>query len=433
MTRKFTGLFIIMLAAAGILFAQQTQELRVNSFLSGNINPGQEIWFNVRPAQTGLFIIETDSTLDTYLEIYDAQRNFITSDDDSAGYPNARARFAVQANTNYLVKLRILNSDRGGSYIILADSKPMTELRSGAAVSGNIIYGQENWYNVRPNQSGYLIFETTGSTDTLLDAYDENFYFLASDDDSGDSLNARVRLQVAAGKTYFFAVKTYSEASSGAYRVQTNVQAFPTPTALSVGSFLNGTISSGGEYWYSVRAVQNGYLTVETTGNTNTHLIHYTDNYEYVTENDDFWTGDVVNYNAKIRIEVKAGKTYYYLLKGSDESTSGAYRIFANYQPYPAPTALAAGSFISAYIEYGNETWYSVRTTRSGNLTVETTGSTDTVLDLYTDSYEHLERNDDNDDYNARIRINNVRANTTYLFRLTSFNNGSYRIFANME
>ena len=425
MKTKFFLIFITLIfITAGGLFAQNTQELRIGSFLSGNISAGQEIWFSIRSAQACLLIIETDSPLDTYLELYDAQRNIIAENDDGAGYPNARIYYSAQANTSYLIKLRVLNMEGSGPYMILADSRPITELRVGSSVSGSIIQGQENWYNVRSTQNGYLVVETTGDTDTLLDIYDQNFNLLASDDDGAGYPNARVRIQVAAGNTYLIILKSYSD---GAYRVQASNQAFPVPTALSIGSFVNGNLTYGGENWYSVRAAQNGYLTVETTGNVESYLNAYDDSYNYLAYDEGY------SYpNARIRMQAVAGRTYYFQLRGYD--SSGSYRIFASFQPYPTPTSLSVGSFLNGNIAEGNEIWYSVRTTRSGRLTVETTGAIDTVLDVYTGEYQHIERNDDNDgNLNAKIIIPNVSANTTYLFRLTCYTPGPFRIFAYLD
>ncbi|MCL2213665.1 MAG: PPC domain-containing protein [Treponema sp.] len=427
--RKFFCLIaILVFFAIGSVFAQTTQELRIGSFLSGNLSRSQEIWYSVRTTQTCILSVETESNIDTYLEAYTAQRVLITENDDGPNGLDARINLLAQANTTYLFKLRGLHSDVSGSFRILADSRPITELRIGSPVSGNITSGGEYIYSVRATQNGYLIVETSGDTDTYLTAYDENYNWLAEDDDGAGYPNARIRLQVSTGKNYIFAVKGFGD-SGGAYRISAASQGYPAATALNVGSFLNGNIALNGEYWYSVRASQSGFITVETSGNTDTYLTAYDDGYNVIGYDDDSAGGG----NARLRIQVAAGGTYYFQLRGYSSEITGSYRILANYQAFPTPTPITVGSFINGNIEYEGEIWYSVRTTRSGRLTVETSGSTDTVLDAYSSDYQHIDRNDDNEDLNARIGINNVSANTTYIFRLTSFGAGPFRIYAIME
>ncbi|MCL2245316.1 MAG: hypothetical protein FWC03_12760, partial [Treponema sp.] len=79
------------------------------------------------------------------------------------------------------------------------------------------------------------------------------------------------------------------------------------------------------------------------------------------------------------------------------------------------------------------EHWFSVRTTRAGQLTVYTTGSTDTMLAALTSDYQFIVEVDDYEDLNARVQIP-VQAGTT-IFRLKAYgsNSGPYRINASFE
>jgi len=444
MKKNIVCLFIVfVLVSIGSLFAQTQaapQELRIGSFASGNFTAGQEIWYSVRSAQAGVLSVETDSAVDTFLEAYDAQRNFLTSDDDGAGYPNARIRLITQANTTYLFKFRAFSNETSGSYRIFAESKPITELRSGSAVNGNITSGGEYIYNVRAGQNGYITVETSGDTDTYLTAYDEFYNYITEDDDGTGTINARIRIRVVSGKNYIFALRGYGPTTTGAFRIQANSQGYPAPTVINIGSFVNGNISYGDDLWYSVRATQTGHLTVETTSSANydyygdTHKLAYLEAYDdayNILADDD---GSMYP-NNRIRMMVTAGKTYYFNLRGPDYDTSGAFRIFASFQPLPAPTTLAIGSFLSGNIESSGEYWYSIRPARSGKLIVETMGNTDTYLYAYDNLYVLITSNDDYVDQNARVEIN-ATANQTYIIMLRGYSNyttGPYRIFASIE
>jgi hypothetical protein len=203
----------------------------------------------------------------------------------------------------------------------------MTELRANSFLNGNISYGEQYWFSVRAVQNGLLVVETTGDTDTLLEARDENFSVLYIDDDSGEELNARVEIDVKAGKTYYFKLWAYDN-TSGSYRIMANNTGYPVPTQLNPGSFVSGNISPGGKYWYSVRTARSGTLVVETTGNIDTYLDAYTDSYDFITSDDDGGEG----YNARIEIPVEANRTYIFKLRGYDSETSGSYRIFASFE-----------------------------------------------------------------------------------------------------
>jgi len=426
MNRNFIFLLAVFILISGGLFAQTAaQELRVGSFINGNLNQGQEIWYSVRPAQSGLLTVETSSNFDTYLEAYDAQRNYITGNDDWNGV-DSLIRLPVQANTTYLFKLTGYGGYSSGSFRIIASFEPVTELRPGSNVSGNIASGQDIWYSVRAAQSGYIIVETAGNLDTYLLACDEYLNYLNEDDDSAEYPNARVKINVKAGSLYYFKLNCYG--SGGSYRILANNETYPAPNPLAAGSFLSGSISENNEVWYSVQVRQNGYLTVETSGYTDTVLEAYDSDYNFLVYDD-----DGAGYpNARIKLNAVSGRTYLFKLTGFN---SGAYRIFAIYESYPVPSPLSAGSYQSGYIENEAEYWFSVRTASSGNLVVETAGSTDTYLEVYDQNYNLISYNDDYYDHNARIELF-VEPNQTFIFKLrgySSYTSGSYRIFAGME
>jgi len=432
MKRNVLTVFVIsMLIAAGNIYAQT--ELRVNSFLNGSLNVGQEIWYSVRPAQSGLLTVETTNTnFDTYLEAYDAQRNFITDNDDYHG-TNSLIKLMVQANTTYLFKLTGYGGYSGGNFRIMASFTVVTDLPiGGTPATGNISTDQEVWYIVRSAQAGYLIFETTAAIDTTITVYDDYFYELAYDDDGAGYPNARLRLITSPGRVYF--VKVGVIGNGGQFRIQARHEAFPVPVSLSVGSLINGNISYGSENWYSIRAAQNGYLTVETTGNTETFLDIYDAGYNLITSDYE----RLVYPNSRVRINAVAGTVYIIKLTGN----GGSFRIMADLQPYPAPVPLAIGGFFNLNITSGGEYWYSVRTSRSGTLIVETEGDTDTFLEAYDSSYNFITLNDDywdeysyRNSYNARIELT-VQPNQTYIFMLRGYSSsvtGPSRIMAYIE
>jgi len=329
MRRIFGFIFVLLFVVSGSVFAQNAQELRVGSFLSGNLGSGQEIWYSVRATEAGILTVETTSNIDTYLEAYDSQRNIIAEDDDGGEGNNAKIELLVTANTTYLFKLRGYSSSTTGQFRIFAAHRPMpamTELRIGSFHNGQINRGEDYWFTLRTAESGMITIETTGSTDTFMDVYNDAFALIASDDDGGEGNNARVELVVRAGATYYIKIRGFSSSTTGPYRVMAATRTLPTPVQLRLGSFVSANLSPGGEFWYSVRTTGRGRLIVETTGSTDTYMEAYTDNYTLITEDDDGGEG----YNARISIAVEANRTYIFKVRGYSSSTSGAFRVFAS-------------------------------------------------------------------------------------------------------
>jgi hypothetical protein len=326
-TMLIIGIFLLI---TGGLFAQTPQELRFETWVSGNLRSGGEQWYSVRPTQAGIVVVETRGNIDTYLEAYDSSDNFIDNDDDSGEDYNARLEIFVQASRTY----RFLLSEyygEGGPYQIRASFRSIpqsTELRIDNIVSGNIREGEDYWYRVRATQTGFLVVETMGSTDTFLDAFDDSYNRIDWDDDSGDNYNARLKILAEAGKTYIFRLKGYGGYETGPYRIYASMEPMPEVTELRFDTMVSGNIRGGEEYWYSIRTTQTGYVTVQTSGNTDTYLEAYDSSLSYIDEDDDSGGGG----NASVTIWVEAGKLYYFILSGYDSYSSGSYRIWAIFE-----------------------------------------------------------------------------------------------------
>ena len=124
-------------------------------------------------------------------------------------------------------------------------------LRLGQDQSVSFSGDESRWYSfdITQNNSA-LVVQTRGSVDTLLDLYDGNGNRLASDDDSGDSYNARISRTLNPGK-YYVEVKNYDKKAGQSTlnaAVQTSASTTTTPPAASAnmvringGTFTMGT------------------------------------------------------------------------------------------------------------------------------------------------------------------------------------------------
>ena len=285
------------------------------------------------------------------------------------------------------------------------------ELRFGTTIQGVLSSGGEQWYRVRHNSNSFVVVETFGDIDTMMEAYDDANTLLGYDDDGGEDYNARMEIFIESGRTYFFKVKGFGD-TSGPYSIQAVLKPIPRPTELRPGAALRSeTLRAREDHWYSVRAPGSGFVVVETIGNIDTFLEVYSDAYVLLTTNDD--GGD--DTNARAEVFVESGKTYYFKLRGYSSDISGSYRIMASFETVPEDTerntdrsraaALRLGEAIPVFLRTANESrWYRYQMSGSAVLIVQTRGDTDTIMILYDSNGNVITEDDDSgEDYNAMI------------------------------
>ena len=331
--KKVFVFLALFLFAAFCLSAQNAQELRLGgSPVAGTLNNGSEIWYSVRAASNGFLIVETTGDTDTYLEVYDAQRNLIMENDDGGEGANARIEMVTTTGRTYLFKLRGFASHVTGPYRIWASIDPIpraTELSFGTARQANLSEGAKDWYSVRTTAAGYIIAETSGNTvDTYMYAYDAQYNILTQNDDGGVGTNARIEILAEPNQTYFFMVRGFSNSESGSYTIFASNDPIPADTErntdrsravpIKLGEAIPVYFRTTNESrWYRYEAPRNGAVfVVQTRGNLNTTLLLHDNRGNLITEND--YSGE--NNNGLIHERLNPG-TYFIEIK---TSTNGA-------------------------------------------------------------------------------------------------------------
>ena len=171
-------------------------------------------------------------------------------DDDTAAAPTW-TRPSVTSNTDHTVSLTVTVNgagataqngtsatanaadrtaqvrDTGGDHG--NDRASATPVEIPSTTSGNITFGDRDYFRIDVTQAGSLTLTTTGSTDTYGVLYDNNGTQLRANDDSGQDYNFRIAMGSVSVGAYYVMVRGFRGSTRGDY-------------SLSVtGSALSGT------------------------------------------------------------------------------------------------------------------------------------------------------------------------------------------------
>ena len=322
-------------------------------------------------------------------------------------------------------------------------AQPLTTLRIGTIINGNLQPDQEIWYSVTATENGILTVETVGNLYTNLGFYDKKLRLIKEDFTSGNGNNASINVFTVRRSTYLFKLTGGTPDESGAFRIFAASSPMPLITNLNLEELKESNIRGKEENWFKFQATQSGILTIETQGDTDTILKAFSENLVLLSEDDD--SGEELN--SRLELLIMQGKTYYFIVTGHHD---GIFQIKAtNIKDLPTITPLLHSA--QGHISPEKEDWYSVKTKKGsefvydpftnttksigGLLTVETNGNTNTVLYAYNELFELIAFDDNGGtDLNSRIQFT-IRPNQTYFFKVTCWldSSGDYSITAKEE
>ncbi|MCB4755328.1 MAG: pre-peptidase C-terminal domain-containing protein, partial [Sulfurovum sp.] len=291
-----------------------------------------------------------------------------------------------------------------------------------------------DWFKIVISHAGTFTVKTEGGTDTegvLYDASDEN---IASDNDSGTNKNFKISKRLEAG-TYYVKV---SASSTGTYSLAYyftsddygNIAS--TATSISPSDTTPGSIETAGDVdWFKIVIPDATILTVNTTGTTDTEGELYKDG-DLNASDDNSGSGR----NFKISKRLEAG-TYYVKVKHHTASSTGTYSLVMYFDDYgdtpDDATSINPNSSTAGNIDFaGDKDWFKVVIPHDGTLVVETTGTTDTVGELYDVSGRRRIESDDQDGVDNNFKISRSVAAGTYYVKVKhhdpSENMGAYSL-----
>lgn len=174
--------------------------------------------------------IETLSSLDTRMTVYDQNMRQIASDDDGGEGFNARVMVPLgNRSQTVFVQVRGFSSSTTGEYTLRVsrdqvatdEYEPDDSMQQAGPAPFNMppqvrtlsTPSDQDWVRIdlsasRYPRGGTVILETLGSTDTYLELHDQNGNQLATSDDDGEGLNGRIQMRLQPG-TYFLKVRPF--------------------------------------------------------------------------------------------------------------------------------------------------------------------------------------------------------------------------------
>jgi hypothetical protein len=321
-----------------------------------------------------------------------------------------------------------------GSVYVARDSyeedtreNPVEAIINGPAISRTLHREDTDWFAVRTEESALVVFETTGSVDTVMELYDERNR-LAYDDDGGEGENARISYQLNAGTSYVVMVKAYSSRETGRYEFSARILELPdralepnntreSASSIEPGRDIEAYLSPSDQDWYSFNLHGPARVSIATQGATDTILELYDAGSRRLAEDDDSGGGD----NGRITQSLEGG-TYFVQVKGYDRNTTGIYTLHftarenttgdiyeSDDNPDQAKEIKPGEPQRRNFTDGDDEDWasFTVNTTRMYIIRArgEKNNNLDTMLELFDENGRPLADDDDGGDgYSSMLR-----------------------------
>ncbi|MBW4437382.1 MAG: PPC domain-containing protein [Pleurocapsa minor GSE-CHR-MK-17-07R] len=267
----------------------------LNGSVSATLPSGRtfDYTYQAEAGETVTFLL-TSEDFDTFLELFNADGTIITADDDSGGSLDSLITRTFSTSGEYVLRVRSFGNSSGGPFTLTAtragsaggttssgssssggttsgsasgSTNPMT-LESGARdmgvfeveAGGTMRSGEQHDYTYLAQGGETVTFYLTSEDfDTYIEVYNESGDFIASDDDSGGSLDSLITITLNDPGAYLVRARAFGSSGSGDYALIATVEDF--------GSSTSGSTSSGTTSGTTTGAQASGELVSVVSGN----------------------------------------------------------------------------------------------------------------------------------------------------------------------
>jgi len=408
---------------------------------------GDVDWFKFVSPGTSTVTFETTGSTDTYMELWDGSNNKLAEDDDGGTDHNAKISHALSAGATYFVKVRGYDASTTGDYALVVsgcecgtdpgddDQAHATDLGSSCGDhDAKINCGSDvDWYTFSAPNDGTFTFATTGTGghDTLLSLYvggqrveiDNNT--VSHTLSSGQSAYLLVQADTA-GQVFNYTLTT-SGCSGGGCPGDPGNDDMAHATDLGGCGIAPGAIDCSGDVdYYTFQAAAAGtYTFTMSPANRAGMILYASDGTTEVDAGQNSVTASLTSGDFTY-LEVSAmspGDTFTY------EVTISGCSCGADPGNDTQATATDLNGRCGTTHEgidcAGDVDWFKLVSPGVSTVTFETTGATDTYMELWDGSNNKLAENDDDGaDHNAKISYA-LSAGGTYFVKVKGYNPGT--------
>ena len=408
---------------------------------------------------SGTLTVHSSGSTDVYGYLLSSSGSELASDDDGGQGRNFQISHSVSAGT-YYVRVRHYDSTGTGDYTVHSSFATSSSsgsgsgsssvsyeatLSTGSSRSGSISpASDQDVYRITISRTGTLTLYSTGSTDTYGELLSSTGSILTSDNNSGQTNNFRIARRVTTG-TYYVRVRHNNQTTgTGSYTVRNTFGYAPSLTSYEYNLSPNGGSGSASINWagdedlFRIVVTGSGTLTLYSTGSTDTYGELLSSSGSVLTSNNN--SGQTNNF--RLSRSVNSG-TYYLRVRHNNRLTgTGSFAVRSSFTASSSgsgggssvsyeSTLSASGSRSGSISPAGDRDVYRIIISRTGTLTLYSTGSTDTYGELLSSTGSVL-TSDNNSGQTNNFRIARRVTAGTYYVRVRHNNRttgtGSYTV-----
>lgn len=393
-----------------------------NSTTNGRIEAsGDNDFFRINVTGPGTLVVGTTGTMDSYGHLLNSSGAELAYNDDSSGL-NFGISYTVTAGT-YYVRVRHYSSTSLGIYQFVSSFTTTSSLSLNPGSAS------------LPAAGGSRSLDVSSSG---IWTWSDNATWVTSNEATSQIGNQTFSYTVAANAGVGTRSATISFVSGGITVNHTITQTgtgaddhgngMSTATLIGQDSGTQGRIETGGDYdYFRIVLAESGVLVVGTLGSTDTFGFLYNSSGSELARND-----DSVGTNFRIVYAVSAG-TYYVAVRHYNNTGTGAYEMTSSFaagvhrddhgNSTAAATPVTRVSTTNGSIEVGGDNdFFRITLTTGGDLTIKTTGTTDTYGHLLDSNGTEIAFNDDSQARNFQIKRSLMAG--TYYVRVRHFSTG---------
>jgi hypothetical protein len=372
-----------------------------NEIKEGQITSSNEIdeWvFNAKAGERVNVVL--NSQFDSYLELYGPTGEFVSSNDDSGESLNAAlVDLQLSQNGPHKIAVRGYDGATGGYVLAITGGHPTVGggmLANGEARSVLLTEQGYKWqYQGRAGSFLTVTIDATELVDSYLTLYGPDGTHLASDDDSGGSLNAELfEVELPLDGTYTIRAHTIVDSGMGTLNLRGDEQASG-GGPIALGKIQGGTLKPGRSHRWHFEGEAGQIINLAMNSIDFDTFLELRNSQDVIlAENDDGQDGT----NAAIDLYTLPGdETYSIVARGISEAEGGDYEILLKtVKVTTGGGPLAPDQPIQALLTPDQADSWEFEAESDTFITVTLESDTlDTLLELYGPNEELLTTDDD--------------------------------------